>query len=108
MILRLLLFVVVVLIIEFYSFQVVKTLTNSRLILLAYSIISGFIIVFIAYQFLVFDRSVGQTRMTMLTLALLLITFLPKILLTKACLKPRSVYGPSLKDAYPFLPSFSR
>jgi uncharacterized protein len=82
MILRLLLFVVVVLIIEFYSFQVVKTLTNSRLILLAYSIISGLIIIFIAYQFLVFDRSVGQTRMTMLTLALLLITFLPKILLT--------------------------
>ena len=82
MILRLMLFIVVVLLIEFYSFQVVKTLTNVKWVLLSYAVFSVAVILFIAYQFLVFDRSVGQTRMTMLTLALLLITFLPKILLT--------------------------
>lgn len=82
MILRLVLFIVVVLIIEFYSFQVVKSLTNVRWFLIGYVVFSIAIIGFITYQFLVFDKSVGQTKMTMLTLGLLLLTFLPKILLT--------------------------
>ncbi|SHF72333.1 hypothetical protein SAMN05443549_101131 [Flavobacterium fluvii] len=80
--LRLTLFILVVVIIEFYSFQVVKLLTNVRWFLTAYLIFSIAIIGFIAYQFMHFDRSVGQTKMTMMTLGLLLLTFLPKILLT--------------------------
>ncbi|WP_073367156.1 metallophosphoesterase [Flavobacterium fluvii] len=82
MMLRLTLFILVVVIIEFYSFQVVKLLTNVRWFLTAYLIFSIAIIGFIAYQFMHFDRSVGQTKMTMMTLGLLLLTFLPKILLT--------------------------
>lgn len=79
---RLLLFLLFILVIEFYSFQVVKTLTNIRWILIGYQLVSLSIIVFIAYQFFTHDRSVGQTKTTMLTLGLLLVTFLPKILLT--------------------------
>jgi predicted MPP superfamily phosphohydrolase len=82
MILRLLLFISIVLIIEFYSFQVVKTLTNVRWILIVYIFVSVSIICFIAYQFMNYDKSIGQTKMTMLTFGLLLLTFLPKLLLT--------------------------
>jgi predicted MPP superfamily phosphohydrolase len=86
MILRLMLFIVVILIVEFYSFQVVKNLTNNRWILTTYLFVSVAIIIFITYQFLIFDKSVGQTKMTMITLGLLLLTFLPKILLTAVLL----------------------
>ena len=82
MISRLLLFLFIILLIEFYSFQVVRTMTNTRWMLIAYLLLSVAVIGFIAYQFLNFDRSVGQTQMTMMTLGLLLVVFLPKILLT--------------------------
>lgn len=82
MIFRLLSFIVLVVLVEFYSFQVVKTLTNVRMILNTYLFISAAIILFIAFQFLTFDRSVGQTKMTMLALGFLLMTLLPKLLLT--------------------------
>jgi predicted MPP superfamily phosphohydrolase len=39
-------------------------------------------IVFIGYQFTKFDRSVGQTKMTMITFGLLLLVLLPKFLLS--------------------------
>ncbi|POY40229.1 phosphoesterase [Flavobacterium alvei] len=82
MISRLLLFLFIILLIEFYSFQVVRTMTNTRWMLIAYLLLSVAVIGFIVYQFLNFDRSVGQTQMTMMTLGLLLVVFLPKILLT--------------------------
>ena len=82
MMLRLLLFLLVILLIEFYSFQVVRTMTNTRWMIIAYLLFSVAVIGFIVYQFLNFDRSVGQTKMTMMTLGLLLVVFLPKILLT--------------------------
>jgi predicted MPP superfamily phosphohydrolase len=79
---RLLFFIVLVFLVEFYSYQVVKTLTNVRLFLNTYLFISVAIIIFIGYQFLTFDRSVGQTKMTMIALGFLLMTLLPKLLLT--------------------------
>jgi predicted MPP superfamily phosphohydrolase len=82
MILRLVLFILVVLIVEFYSFQAIKTMTNVSWILMVYLFLSVAIITFITYQILVFDKSVGQTKMTMITLGLLLLTLLPKIILT--------------------------
>ena len=82
MIFRLLSFIVLVVLVEFYSFQVIKTLTNVKSYLNAYLIISAAIILFIVFQFLTFDRSVGQTKMTMLAMGFLLMTLLPKLLLT--------------------------
>ncbi len=82
MIIRLLLFLLVIFIIEFYSFQAVKTLTNVRSILIAYQIISLAVIVFVTYKLFTFDRSVGPTKGTMITIAVLLLTLLPKIIMT--------------------------
>lgn len=93
MMLRLLLLLLVVLIIEFYSFQAIKTLTNVRWVLIGYQLVSLGMIVFIAYQFFTFDRSLGQTKMSMLAFGVLLITLLPKLLLTSVLL---------LEDIYRF------
>ncbi|MGL2965687.1 metallophosphoesterase [Flavobacterium sp. XGLA_31] len=82
MILRWLIVIVVVAIIEFYSFQAFKTITKIKWILVAYQLVSLAIILFIAYQFTKFDRSVGQTQMTMVTLGLLLLVLIPKLILS--------------------------
>ena len=69
-------------IVELYAFQAIKTVTKSKWILLVYLVVSVAAIVFIAYEFMKFDRSVGQTKMTLITLGLLLLVLLPKIVLT--------------------------
>ena len=69
-------------IIELYAFQAVKTVVKARWVLLFYCVISFATIVFIFYQFSKFDRSVGQTPMTMLTLGLLLLILIPKLIIT--------------------------
>lgn len=75
-------FFLFVVIVEVYTYQAFRTVTKVRWFLLAYQLISLFIDVYIVYQFTQFDRSVGQTRLTLFTLGLLLITFLPKICIT--------------------------
>ncbi len=82
MILRWLIVIVIVAIIEFYSFQAFKTITKVKWILTAYQLISLVVIVFVAYQFTQFDRSVGQTKMTMITLGVLLLVLIPKLILS--------------------------
>ena len=80
--LRLLFFCLFLLVIEIYAYQAVKTLIKLRWMLLAYSVISLLLLVFIVYSFTQFDRSVGQTKQTMFTMGLLLVVYLPKIVMT--------------------------
>jgi uncharacterized protein len=82
MILRLLFICVILLFIEFYAFQAVKTLVKIRWVVILYQLISLTTLVFIIYSFTQFDRSVGQTKQTLFTMGLLLLVFLPKIILT--------------------------
>lgn len=82
MIIRILILCIVFFIIELYAYQALKTLVNNKSILLSYQIISFLILVFIVYSFSKFDRSVGQTQQTMLTMGLVLLVYVPKIILT--------------------------
>lgn len=82
MILRWLIVIVIVAIIEFYAFQALKTITKVKLILTVYQLLSIGLIIFIAYQFTQFDRGIGQTKMTMVTLGVLLIVLIPKIIVS--------------------------
>ena len=68
--------------VELYAFQAIKTVTKSKLILVSYIIVSVAVILFIIYELMKFDRTVGQTKMSMITLGLLLLVLLPKIVLT--------------------------
>ena len=80
--LRWIVFLLFVALLEFYAFQAFKTLIKSKWFFVGYYITSAIAISFIVYQLFHFDRKVGQTPKTMLTLGLLLLLYLPKLLLT--------------------------
>jgi predicted MPP superfamily phosphohydrolase len=79
---RLIILFVIIAIVELYAFQVIKTVTKSKWILIVYAVISVAAIVFITYELMKFDRSVGQTKATLITLGVLLLVLLPKLVLT--------------------------
>jgi predicted MPP superfamily phosphohydrolase len=70
------------LLIEIYSFQAFKTLIKTKWILNGYLIVSTLLFIFIIYSFTQFDRSVGQTKQTMITMGLMLLVYIPKIVVT--------------------------
>ncbi|CAN1559558.1 COG1408 Predicted phosphohydrolases [Flavobacteriaceae bacterium] len=80
MILRLFLFALVLFLIEIYAYQAIKTLLKVKWILVTYSVVSVFLLLFILYSFTQYDRSVGQTKQTMFTMGLLLLVYVPKII----------------------------
>ncbi|MFV8341795.1 metallophosphoesterase [Flavobacterium sp. XS2P39] len=82
MILRILLLCLVLLIIEFYTFQVLKTLIKLKWVLISFQLISILVLAYIIFSLYQFDRSVGQTRQMMVTMGLLLIVYVPKLILT--------------------------
>ncbi len=72
---------IILLIVEFYSFQAIKTITKNKWILMVYLIISIGAMLFIVYSFMNFDRGKGQNRATLFVIGLAMITYLPKILI---------------------------
>jgi predicted MPP superfamily phosphohydrolase len=82
MVIRILLLSFVLLVIELYAFQALKTLVKLKWVLVIYQIISLVVLLFIVYSFTKFDRSVGQTKQTMFTMGLLLVVYIPKMILT--------------------------
>lgn len=80
--LRWILFILFVIVVETYAYQAFRTVTKVKWFLLAYQLVSLFALVYIVFQFTQFDRSVGQTRLTLFTLGLVLILYIPKIILT--------------------------
>ncbi|MES2574571.1 MAG: metallophosphoesterase [Bacteroidota bacterium] len=79
---RWLILFIIIAIIEVYAFQAVKTFTKVRWVLFVYIFLSLVAITFIMYQFSKFDRSIGQTQMTMFTIGLLLLVLIPKLIIT--------------------------
>jgi len=80
--LRWIILFLVIAIIEIYSFQAIKTVTKIKWVQIAYLVLSISAVVFIFYEFTKFDRRVGQTSMTMITLGLMLLVLIPKVLIT--------------------------
>jgi len=82
MIIRILILCLVLFLVELYAFQALRTLITAKWILVSYQIISVLLLVFIIYSFMQFDRSVGQTKQSMLTMGLVLLIYIPKVVLT--------------------------
>lgn len=80
--LRWIFFIAFVVLVELYAFQAFKTITRAKWILIPYQLISLAIIIFVIYSFTQFDRTVGQNRQSLITIGLVLLTFLPKLVLT--------------------------
>ncbi len=81
MVFRILLLCLILLIIDIYAYQALRTLLKLKWMLVSYQIISFFLLIFIVYSFMQFDRSVGQTKQTMYTMGLLLLVYIPKIVM---------------------------
>lgn len=79
---RWIVFIIIIVALELYSFQAFKTVTKVRWFLNSYQILSFLIIVFLIYSFSTFDRAVGQNAQTLFTIALMLIVYVPKIFVT--------------------------
>lgn len=79
---RWIVFLIFVAILEIYAFQAFKTLIRSKVFFAFYFITSAVALLFIVYQLMHFDRSVGQTPKTMITMGLLLLLYIPKLLVT--------------------------
>ena len=79
---RIIFLCLILLIIELYTFQVFKTVLKSKPVLYTIQGISILVLIYIVYAFTQFNRSIGQTRQTMFTMALLLIVYVPKLILT--------------------------
>ena len=73
---------VIIAFVELYAFQTIKTITKSKWVLFFYILVSLAAIGVVFYQFSKFDRSIGQTKSTLLTIGLLLLVLLPKMVLT--------------------------
>lgn len=69
-------------IIEIYTFQVLKTLIKSKRLFFLIEFVSMLFLSYIVYTIFQFDRSVGQTQQFMTGMALLLIVYVPKLILT--------------------------
>ncbi|CAN1527996.1 COG1408 Predicted phosphohydrolases [Flavobacteriaceae bacterium] len=82
MIFRILFLCLILLIIDIYAYQALRTLLKLKWMLVSYQIISFFLLIFIVYSFMQFDRSVGQTKQTMYTMGLLLLVYIPKVVMT--------------------------
>ncbi len=74
--------VLVFILIEFYSYQVLRQFSKSPVVLWSYILISLAIVAYVVYGFLQFDRSVGQNHQSMIAMGLILLIYLPKLILT--------------------------
>jgi predicted MPP superfamily phosphohydrolase len=79
---RWLFFIIVIAFIEIYAFQAFRTLIKTRVILIAYEVLSFVFVVYLLYSLSQFDRTVGQNKQSLFTFGLLLIVYVPKLLLT--------------------------
>lgn len=82
MIFGLLIFFLIWGVIEWFSFQAVRNVLKRKKMVMAYQVISLIIAIYLLYTISQFDRSVGQTRKTMLVLAFALMVYIPKMVLT--------------------------
>ena len=80
--LRWLIPLLIIAVIEFYSFQAIRTVSKSKTVLLLYVVITILVVSYLIYQFSQFDRSVGQTSKTLFTMGLFLLFMVPKILIS--------------------------
>lgn len=79
--LRWLIPLIIIAVIEFYAFQAIRTVSKSKAVLILYVVATVITISYIIYQFIQYDRSVGQTHQSMLTMGLFLVFVVPKIVI---------------------------
>ncbi len=82
MILRFVFLFGLLLTIEIYAYQAIKTLLKWKWSLQIYQFLSLALIVYLVYTVFQYDRTVGQTQKSLFTMAVVLLIYVPKIILT--------------------------
>ena len=74
--------IVLFLLCEIYTFVAIKTVVRTRWVWWAYIAVSVFMIGYVVWSFFNhFDRSIGQTKHTLFTVGLVLLTVIPKLII---------------------------
>ncbi len=79
--LRLIIFIVVVILVDFYAFQAIKTLTKNQWLYGVYFLIAFGVYSYMFFVFYNYDRSIGPNRASLIALGLFLLTVIPKLVL---------------------------
>ena len=77
---RWMIFVAVILFIDFYAFQSVKTITKNKLISIGYWLISIIVLLNFSYKIATFNRLEGLNQQVMLAFGILILFITPKII----------------------------
>ena len=75
-----LIFIAIVLFIDFYAFQGIKTVTKNKWILGSYWLISILVLAYLIYSISTMDRSKGFNQMEMLSFGLFILLYSPKLI----------------------------
>lgn len=75
-------FLGILLLIELYAFQAVRTVFRNRWVAIAFEAVSLAMIAYIIYALLQFDRSVGQNKYSLAAAGLMLLLLVPKLVMT--------------------------
>lgn len=78
--LRWVIFVVIVLVVDLYAFQSIRTLSKKRIIYILYWSISLFVLINFIYKLSIINRSNGISQALMLAFGLMLLSIIPKVL----------------------------
>lgn len=77
---RWVIFFVFAFLVEWYTFQAVRTAFDNKWITRGYLLISLIAFSYLVYSFTKFDRTVGQNGQTLITLGLFLLIYIPKLI----------------------------
>lgn len=80
MIIRLVILFAVIILLEFYAFQAIKTISKNKIIRFAWLFISVAVYANFLYVALTYDRGQGQTPQFQMAMGLLLTVLIPKII----------------------------
>lgn len=80
MMIRWIVFVTLILFLDFYAYQSIKTLTKNKIVKILYWVVSLGVLANIIYRLLVFNDSRGLTQPMMLAFGLLILSMAPKFI----------------------------
>lgn len=73
--------VILYILIEFYAYQAIKTITKNQWVQIGYLAISLFVLGYVIYVFANYDRSIGPTKYTLRASGMLMLALVPKLTL---------------------------
>ena len=73
--------VILYILIEFYAYQAIRTITKNQWVQIGYLAVSLFVLGYVIYIFANYDRSVGPTKYTLRASAMLMLALVPKLIL---------------------------